>query len=346
MIWVRCVFLTMFLVGTACAQEVIVYGAGGSRRGSESFLERAGQIDVIAPQSYGVDSLGNVSGAVPQRLIDEALATGTRLMPLIMNPGFNQAQIHGLLANPDGRRRTVEFMVKEGIEKGFWGWQFDFENIHRSRKDAFTTFFREATEALHEAGMTASVAVVPTNDEAQEKGFSRYMQDNWRGNFDMAAIAEVGDFISLMTYAQHGGPTAPGPIAGLPWMKEMLDYALEQGVPPEKISLGLPFYSGYWHPDHFSNDTIRVRGREIGYALGTDLIEEHGVTMHWLPEQGVSYGFWQQNGVFRWLFLEDARAMEAKLSLFRAYPGLRGVSIWVLGAEDPRVWPLLKSGLN
>ena len=72
-------------------------------------------------------------------------------------------------------------------------------------------------------------------------------------------------------------PQRPGPIAGLPWMKEMLDYALEQGVPPEKISLGLPFYSGYWHPDHFSNDTIRVRGREIGYALGTDLIEEHGV---------------------------------------------------------------------
>jgi hypothetical protein len=140
MIWVRCVFLTMFLVGTACAQEVIVYGAGGSRRGSESFLERAGQIDVIAPQSYGVDSLGNVSGAVPQRLIDEALATGTRLMPLIMNPGFNQAQIHGLLANPDGRRRTVEFMVKEGIERPLQS--LSFLRMMRPRRKGFLAICR------------------------------------------------------------------------------------------------------------------------------------------------------------------------------------------------------------
>ena len=119
-----------------------MYGAGGSRRGSESFLERAGQIDVIAPQSYGVDSLGNVSGAVPQRLIDEALATGTRLMPLIMNPGFNQAQIHGLLANPDGRRRTVEFMVKEGIEKGFWGVAVRFrKHSSLSQRCLYDLFF-------------------------------------------------------------------------------------------------------------------------------------------------------------------------------------------------------------
>jgi spore germination protein YaaH len=348
--WTGVLLLAIVVFGIAPfpthAQEVIVYGGGGERRGSESFLEHADQISVIAPQSYRVDSLGNVSGQVPDRLVSEAAQTGTHLMPLIMNPGFNQTLMHALLANPEGRRRTIDFMVKEGTQKGFWGWQFDFENIHRSQKDAFTSFFQDAASALHAAGMTASVAVVPTNDQAEERGFSRYMQDNWRGNFDMKALAEAGDFISLMTYAQHGGPTAPGPIAGLPWMKEMLDYALSQGVPIEKISLGLPFYSGYWYPDEFGDGSVRVRGREVHSTFADSLLTANGVEPVWLPNQGVSYGFWQQFGVFHWVFLENARSMQAKMELFNEYPGLRGVSIWVLSAEDPAVWAVLKSELN
>ncbi len=340
-------FLMSVLVpAKVMAQEVIVYGGSGSGRGADEFLKHASQIDVISPQVYKVDSLGVASGGVPERLLREARESNTHLMPLIMNPGFDQHHIHGLLNNPDARKKTIDFMVKEGVENGFWGWQFDFENVHSSDRDAFTVFFQEAAHALHAAGMTASVAVVPTNDVAEEKGFSRYMQDNWRGNFDMVALAEAGDFISLMTYAQHGGPTAPGPIAGLPWMKEMLEYALSIGVPVEKISLGLPFYSGYWYPDYFSNGTARVRGNEIQFSKASELLAANKVEPIWLAEQGVSYGFWQQFGVFHWVFLENARSMQAKLDLFHQYPGLRGVSIWVLGAEDPVVWDVMKNSLG
>ena len=37
----------------------------------------------------------------------------------------------------------------------------------------------------------------------------------------------AGDFISWMTYAQHAGGTTPGPVAGLPWMREMMDWVLD-----------------------------------------------------------------------------------------------------------------------
>lgn len=328
----------LFVALSAEAQEVIVYGGSGPRRGSDEFAMRAKHIDVISPQVYKVDSLGVVTGGVPDALLQQARESGTRMMPLIMNPGFDQKQMHGLLSSDQARAKTIAFMVQEGLTHNFWGWQFDFENIHSSYKDAFTQFFREAASKLHAAGMTISVAVVPTNNQAEERGFSTYMQDNWRGNFDMKALAEAGDFISLMTYAQHGGPTAPGPIAGLPWMKEMLDYALAQGVPIEKISLGLPFYSGYWYPDHFPDGTARVRGNEIGFEQASSLLKDNGVEPIWIPEQGVSYGFWQHYGVFRWVFLENLQSMQAKIELVKSYPGLRGVSIWVLGAEDPLVW--------
>ena len=200
----RCVHLAVFvlmglLAHDVWAQEVIVYGGSGVRRGADEFRQRASSIDVISPQVYSVDSLGNVRGGVPQRLLEEARETGTRLMPLIMNPGFNQEIIHALLDNVEAQQKTIDFMVEEGLEHGFWGWQFDYEKVDRHYKDRFTAYFQRAAEALHSNGMTASVAVVPTNDQAAERGFSRYMQDNWRGNFDMVALAEAGDFISLMT---------------------------------------------------------------------------------------------------------------------------------------------------
>lgn len=218
--------------------------------------------------------------------------------------------------------------------------QFDFENIHRSYRDRYTRFYREAAEAFGDS-IGLSVAVVPGTDAAGDTPFQRYMQENWRGSFDLAALAEAGDFISFMTYAQHGGVTTPGPIAGLPWMRRMLRHALDAGVPPQKLSLGLPWYSGYWVPD-FADGRARVRGREIHHETVTDFLHRSGARLRWLPDQGASYAFWPEAGVYHWLFVEDARSFRVKLGLLEEFPGLRGVSIWVLGAEDPGVWMVLE----
>ncbi len=52
------------------------------------------------------------------------------------------------------------------------------------------------------------------------------------------------------------------------------------------------------------------------------------------------YSFFSNAGTFEWLFLEDARSFRAKIDLVREY-GLRGFSAWVLGREDPEIWPIL-----
>jgi spore germination protein YaaH len=45
------------------------------------------------------------------------------------------------------------------------------------------------------------------------------------------------------------------------------------------------------------------------------------------------------------MWIEDARAFMAKLELVRGY-NLRGYSVWVLGTEDPALWPELARGLG
>jgi len=326
--------------------EILFYTGGSGERVLDLFRQHADLISVIGPQAYRTDSLGNVTGGVHPELRSIARRHGVRVMPLIVNPGFDQAVIHALLHDPAARQRAIDTMVELAVSNGFWGWQFDFENIHVSDRDAFTRFYREAANALHAVDKTISVAVVPTDGTPGETPFQRYMQDNWRNSFDVAELAAIGDFVSWMTYAQHGGVTAPGPIAGLPWVRAMLDHALAADVPPERLSLGIPVYSGWWFPGWEDGEGARVRGREIGYARARELLAAAGVEAAWVPELGVSYAFWSNRGVYEWLFLEDRRSLEAKLELLDAHPRIRGVSIWVLGAEDPEVWDVLERAFH
>jgi spore germination protein len=51
---------------------------------------------------------------------------------------------------------------------------------------------------------------------------------------------------------------------------------------------------------------------------------------------------WTEQGVFRSMWIEDARAFTDELALVTRYH-LRGYSVWVLGTEDPALWPALAS---
>jgi len=306
-----------------------------------SFADNAQHISIIGPQTFNISAAGELRGRVDPRILEIARANDVSVMPLFLNPGFDQQIVHQLLDDPAARDRAVLALVDLAVAHDFWGWQFDLENIHQSYRDRLTDFYRQAAEALHAAGKTISIAVVPTDGSAGSDPFSTYMQENWRNSFDVAALAEIGDFVSWMTYAQHAGGTTPGPVAGLPWMREMMDAVLAQGVAPEKISLGVPSYSDYWLPTHSEASGARVRGRDISFTRANELADAAGAEWVWSPEQGVHYTFWQRNVTFDWIFREDARSFGLKLDLLEEYRGLRGISVWVLGSEDPGIWEVL-----
>jgi len=306
-----------------------------------SFADNAAHISIVGPQTFNISADGELRGSVADRITRIARQHDVAVMPLFLNPGFDQDIAHRLLDDPVARARAVRTMVDLAVEEDFWGWQFDMENIHASYRDRLTDFYRQAAAALHAAGKSISIAVVPTDGSSGNDDFSTYMQENWRNSFDVAALAEAGDFVSWMTYAQHAGGTTPGPVAGLPWMREMMDWALAQGVPPEKISLGIPSYSDHWLPTYSDAGGARVRGRDISFADANELAAAAGAEWIWLAEEGVNYTFWRRNVTFEWIFREDARSFARKLDLMDQYPGLRGISVWVLGTEDPAIWKVL-----
>lgn len=307
--------------------------------GIQSFLKYADQISIVSPQVFSMDSTGMIRGRVDPRIVTTARAKKVKLVPLVMNPGFNQPMLHRVLTNPVARARGVRSLAALCRDNKFDGIQFDFENFHVDDKNAFTSFTREAVDSVHRAGCTLSAAVVPRlSENPGTNDYHKWIFANWRAAFDYKALADTLDFISYMTYAQHTGGSTPGPVAGMQWVENCLKYLLSLGVSPSKISLGLASYSDYWYPSYDAKkDESRVRGSDIAHARALRITAAAGATPVWDDTQKAWYAMWESNGVFEHIWIEDARSFFAKATLVDTYK-LRGYSVWLLGLEDPATW--------
>lgn len=310
----------------------------------ESLRRHAGQISVVAPAWYSVDAQGVVWGEADPLVLELAREHGVAVMPLIVNPGFDQEMLHDLLMDEEARLRAVQSMLELCRRHGFLGIQFDFENVAMADRDAFTRFFRETADALHAEGFQLSAAVVHRPDElAGPTRYHAWLFENWRAGYDLEAMGRIGDFLSIMSYSQHTRRTPPGPQAGLAWQRDVVEYFL-RFVPPEKLSLGIPTGSQHWsthYDEGIRPEMARSYSEGVSHAWALHLVEAHDAELRWSEEDAVPYAFYPVGGTFEWIFMEDARSFEAKLGLVDDF-GLRGFSVWVLGPEDPGVWEVLE----
>ena len=313
----------------------------GSLESYQSFVQHADEISIICPDVYQIDSVGVITGEVDRRILELAQKKGIKVMPLFAS--FDQKGIHSLLTSEAARKEAIRLMLFYASEFHFYGWQFDMENIFFADKDAYTSFFKQTADSLHKYGFAISSAVVKSEHpvpESANPAYQRFLYENWRGAFDIPAIAAASDFISIMTYDQHTAYTPPGPVAGIPWMKRIVAYLLDSGIPADKISWGIPDYSDYWFPTD-GNGGPRSTRDEISYAAAKDLLDRYQASPEWMEDQQVSYTHWETGGIFNWLFIEDARSFLPKFKL-AVNNHLRGISVWVLGSEDPAIWNIIK----
>ncbi len=329
----------------AQAQEYIsenLFYMLGDPQSYNEFVEHADQISIICPAVYHIDGMGVITGFVDPRVLRLAKEKGVKVMPLVAT--FNQKDEHELFGNPTAREEAIRLMIFYAEKFDYYGWQFDIENMNLRDRDGYTSFYTQAADSLHKYGLKISMAIVKSDQPAPESGnpaFARYLYENDFGAFDIPAIASASDFISFMTYDEHTSLTPPGPVAGMPWFKRMLNYLLKIGIPANKISLGIPDYSGYWFPTWEPKGGARSTHIEISYRGARDLLDEFGVKERWMESQQVNYAYWEEGGVFNWLFMEDTKSFAPKFDVAKKH-NLLGISVWVLGDEDPGIWNVLQ----
>jgi spore germination protein YaaH len=306
-----------------------------------SFHAHADRISIIAPQSFSMDEHGFVIGEVPPEVMRIAREKGVAVTPLVTNRGFRQPLMHTVLDSPEARARAIRYLIYYALRDGYQGFQFDYENIHYTYREKFTSFFREAAREFHQHGLELSAAVVGRLDDTR-KSNSPGGYDNWSGVYDYAAMGKVADYLSVMAYAEHGNTADPGPVAGLPWVTKISKYSAGN-IPPRKVSLGVPFYAQRWDAVDPASQPAgqparKWRGRSARYRDAAAAMAATPAV--WDERESASHLSFQTDGRPTELWYEDARSLGAKMRLAHEM-GFRGVSAWVLGQEDPAFWDSL-----
>lgn len=306
-----------------------------------SFLAHPAKVGILVPTWYSVDGNGLVAGAPNPEVMQVAQQQHVPVMPIITSTG--KAAFHALLLSPDAKKTMIDSLVQQAKLYGYSGIQFDFEDISWTDRDALSALVKEAADALHAAGLKLSIATVPNAPGYPGAGaFARWIYSDWRGAYDLKAIAQSVDLVCLMTYDQHTRWTTPGPVAGWQWTMDNLNYAL-QFVPPQKLSLGIPLYGYHWYT---GNPIVKDEERPnptADYISEPDaalLAKEYGGTPQWDALDHTEWFYINRDQMREWVFYTDAHTFEDRYKLVQDR-GLEGFCSWVLGNEDPEIWKLL-----
>jgi spore germination protein YaaH len=343
----RILFLFSAVLATASslwAAPVALFYMTESPDSIRSFLAHSTQIDLLVPTWYQVDENGLVSGAPDPAVLDRAHQENLPVMPIVAL--MNDKKFHALAGNPAAQAHMNEAMIRESKLHGYSGFQFDFEDIDWTDSDLLTALVKSSAEAMHGAGLKLTIATVPNEPGYPgQSAYSTWMYSEWRGAYDIAALAKYVDLVCLMTYDQHSRWTAPGPVGGWAWTVDNLRYALE-AVPKDKLSLGIPLYGYHWYagPPVKDPTTGRMRPNPTADSIGTpdvlQLVNAYNGKIQWDAEERSAYVYFTRDQLREWIFFTDARTFKERYDLVQQ-SGLEGFCSWVLGDEDPAIWKIL-----
>lgn len=326
------------------AKPVALFYLTDNPNSIRSFLAHSGKVDLLVPTWYQVDAEGLVTGAPNPTVLEAAQHAKVPVMPILAL--FGKKAFHDLSANPGAQERMNDAMIRECRVHGYTGFQFDFENLLYTDRDALSAVVKLSAEALHKAGFQLTIATVPNAPGYPSAGgFAKWIYTDWRGAYDLAELAKSVDLICLMTYDQHTRWTTPGPVAGWQWTMDNLEYALKS-VPKEKLSLGIPLYGYHWYTGAPTTD--KATGEEkpshsADYISAPDSMQlamAYQGKVEWDSVDRSAYVYFYRDQMREWVYFTDLHTFTERYQLAERR-GLEGFCSWVLGEEDPAIWTFL-----
>lgn len=327
--WVLILFtLALPCFAWAKTPERIFY-MNGSRQAQAiaSIKKNYKKIDILAPQSYVVTSNLKLSGGLSTNLKKVIKAHKIKTMPLVANNSFSQKTIHNLLLAPSSQDLIIASLISVAKQEKYIGFQYDFENISYLDRDLYSAFIEKTAKEFKKNNLIFSVAVITRQTDYQDSDAFK----NWGGVFDYKRIANVVDFISIMTYDD---PNSVGPVASIPFIKNCLDYVKDK-IPAEKLSLGIPLY--YWAWDMSSSKKINIGGN---YDRLLDIMANNKCQTGFDASLGTAWMAYFLSGKQYAFWFTDKKTAQMRIDLIKEY-NLRGFSAWLLGVEDPAIWQVI-----
>ncbi len=286
-------------------------------------------LQIVSPTWFHVtDSDGTIESLVCYDYLESSRSHGYEVWALVTN-SFDPELTADVLSDSDTIESITKELVDLALKYELEGLNIDFENFHSDYRDQFTSFIRELAVHCNNNSLILSVDVSMISD-------SEY----WSINYDRSALAEYADYIILMAYDEHwkGSPVA-GSVSSLPWVEEGLEIILKE-VPPEKLILGVPFYTRLWKIDESANVPVVVSSNSFSMTRSEQIIEDNNAIVTWdeSSKQNMAY-FYKDDYLYK-MWIEDVISMQYRLDLVDKY-NLAGMAGWRRGLEKPEIWDLI-----
>jgi spore germination protein len=235
-----------------------------------------------------------------------------------------------ILRTAASRRAHVAKLVSLCASKGFDGIDMDWESMKAADRGRFTGFIRQLATALHARHKLLSIAVYP---KVSEPGSYDAQQAQ-----DYPKLGAAVDEFKVMTYAFSGGWSKPGPQMPLYWAKQVLTFARSK-VAARKVYMGMPFFGFDWKGSTATYvlwKNVHAAQRKYGGTIGRDAASGEAV-LRYTDAAGAAHV----------VYFQDTIAVKRKTAwMSTKRPQIAGMAIWVMGGEDPALWPEIASQMG
>lgn len=301
-----------------------------TRRSNPSSVSEMKGLDIISPTWFQIqNSKGDLMNRAYSSYATWAQEKGYKIWALLSNDFQDAEMTSRFLKNDKAIENFTKQILIYASLYNLDGINIDFENFYQKDKEAFTRFIEIITPKLKEQGLVVSVDV---NDIPC---------------YDKKALSEVVDYVMYMSYDQHWrtSPVA-GSVAQVSWQERILKRVLEEeGVPREKLLLGLPYYTRLWEEKTEGDGAISLSSEALTMEEAKDKILKNNAEPVWDEESGQFYADYNKgNSRFR-IWLEDKNSINLKSSLAHKY-NLAGVCAWSRNFVYEDIWDVLYKNLK
>lgn len=296
-------------------------------------------IDEILIFSYGFTAEGELIPSqidetwVIQEAWNQQVEPILVLTPFAETGTFNSGLIQILSENETVQDNLIENLLETVREKGYVGVDVDFEYIRPEDRVGYADFVNRLRETMNENGYRVSVALAPKTSSYQKGLLYEAM--------DYHLLGQSANTVFLMTYEWGDTYGPPLPVAPLPNVRQVLEYALTE-IPKEKIVLGIPNY-GYSWPLPYERGVTKAR--LIGNVEANVIAAERGVEIQYDERYQSPFFYYEIGGRRYEVWFEDVRSIYAKLQL-AAEKDIRGVGYWNLMRPFRANWLLVNQMLH
>lgn len=329
-----------------CSLNKVVYGWHPYWNNSSGFYldYRWDLLSHFTYFSYEVDaSTGNASTMnswATAASVTYALNQGVKVH-LCATLFANHATFFG---NATAQQTLITNLINAVQSRGAHGVNIDFEGVPVAQSAAFTAFMINLSNQMH--------AAIP----GSEVTIALYAVD-WSNLFDEAALAPYVDMFIIMGYDYYwSGSTQAGPVgplypftSGGQHLSKSVNYYRNQGIPANKLVLGLPYYGREWQtvsnsiPSNVSGST---NSRTFSYVKINASGNYAAANRQW-DANSFTPAYVFNNGSWNQCFIDDGYSLKKRLNLIHQR-GLAGMGIWALGYDDgfSDYWNAIESVLS